>query len=488
MSAQQIDLNYVASPTLAECHKSDDFFRGVRGPIGSGKSVGCIMDLFMRALAQKPNKQGVRKSRWAIVRATYPELKSTTLKTFEDWLPSSICPIKMNEAPITGLLTLPLPDKTLVQAEFLFIALDKPKDLAKLLSLELTGAFLNESKELNKEVLDTVTSRVGRYPSMREGGPSWAGVIADTNAPSSQHWWATLERKPPKGWTFYRQPPALIEDEKHSKGYRPNPEAENIKHLPNGFQYYYNSIGGKAKAWIKAYVLNQFAATMAGKPVYGDLWSTDVHVAKAPLAPVGDEPVIVGLDFGLTPAAIFTQMYRGQLRVLHEIVATRMGLEQFLTMDLMPLIGQTYFDHEVSFVGDPSGVKGSDTDGKSCFDVLVKFGLPAVPAHANSLEPRLGAVRTVLTTMAPGGRPGLLVSPTCMRLIEGFDGGYQFAKMQISGEDRFREKPDKNEYSHPHDALQYACMRHQILAKRAQYSTARSLQDKWLANDSMVGY
>ena len=37
---------------------------------------------------------------------------------------------------------------------------------------------------------------------------------------------------------------------------------------------------------------------------------------------------------------------------------------------------------------------------------------------------------------------------------KGFNGGYRYARVGGSG-NRFHEKPLKNEYSHPHDALQY---------------------------------
>ena len=57
------------------------------------------------------------------------------------------------------------------------------EDVKKLLSLELTGVWVNEAREIPKSIIDAVTMRCGRFPSMREGGPSWSGVICDTNAP-----------------------------------------------------------------------------------------------------------------------------------------------------------------------------------------------------------------------------------------------------------------------------------------------------------------
>ena len=53
------------------------------------------------------------------------------------------------------------------------------------------------------------------------------------------------------------------------------------------------------------------------------------------------------------------------------------------------------------------------------------------------------------------GRPGFLISPECPTLIKGFMNGYQYRRMKVSGEARHEDKPDKNKYSHVHDALQY---------------------------------
>ena len=52
------------------------------------------------------------------------------------------------------------------------------------------------------------------------------------------------------------------------------------------------------------------------------------------------------------------------------------------------------------------------------------------------------------------GKPALLVDRRCTQLIKGFEGGYAYKRMQVSGE-RFDDKPDKNMFSHVHDAAQY---------------------------------
>jgi hypothetical protein len=58
-------------------------------------------------------------------------------------------------------------------------------------------------------------------------------------------------------------------------------------------------------------------------------------------------------------------------------------------------------------------------------------------------------------------------------LRDGFRGDYHYRRMQTS-EERYTEEPEKNEYSHPHDALQYLCTRLQGQRKRASKRRAPS--------------
>ena len=52
-----INFSYKPEGTvLKQFMKSDDFFRGIRGPVGSGKSVACCIEIFRRALLQKKAK------------------------------------------------------------------------------------------------------------------------------------------------------------------------------------------------------------------------------------------------------------------------------------------------------------------------------------------------------------------------------------------------------------------------------------------------
>jgi len=44
-------------------------------------------------------------------------------------------------------------------------------------------------------------------------------------------------------------------------------------------------------------------------------------------------------------------------------------------------------------------------------------------------------------------------------LRKGFINGYVFKRMSITGDERYQDKPNKNKYSHPHDAQHYGLMK-----------------------------
>lgn len=443
----------------------DSFFTGLRGPVGSGKSVSCCMKIFKLAMNQMPSKRDrVRRTRWAVVRNTYPQLKTTTIKTWLDWFPEHHFGKFSWTVPYTHMIKFGD-----VEAEIIFLALDRPEDIRKLLSLELTGVWINEAREVSKEIVDACTMRVGRYPAMRDGGPSWFGIINDTNAPEDDHWWPIMageapapdwmseEEKlmlvKPDGWNFYTQPPAMVE-EKNEAGaiidYRMNEQAENLINLEP--QYYPSIIQGKEKSWIDVYVMNRLGSTRDGKPVY-PMYTPETHTLKEPAEPVNGIEVWIGIDFGLTPAACYAQNINGRWYVLREVVTHDMGIIRFSEM-LVRDMAAHFPNNPFRVFGDPSGDYRSSNDETTPFQILRSHGITCYPAPTNDPVIRIEAVANVLNRMVDGS-PGFLINPECKTLIKGFVHGYQYRRMRVAGEARYEDKPSKNKFSHVHDALQY---------------------------------
>lgn len=404
---------------------------------------------------------------------TYGELRSTTIKTWQAWVPDHVMPLAY-DAPIRGVWQKRLEDGTTMELEILFLALDRPDHVRKLLSLELTGAWLNEAREIPKQILDGLTGRVNRFPSLAEGGFNWSGIIMDTNPPDTDHWWYRLaEEETPQGWAFFSQPPALTYTPE--LGWQPNPQAENIEHLTTGYDYYLKAVQGKTMEWCKVYIQGLYGSVMDGKPIFSE-YNDDIH--SRPILDVYDNlPLIIGVDFGLTPAAVICQRsVRGQLRALSEVVSDGMGIRQFTRDVLRPHLQAKFPGMSITMPCDPAGAQRAQTDERTCFDELVAAGFKPVAARTNSFLPRREAVAGFLTRMTDG-EPGFLLSQEgCPVVRRGFLGGYKFRRVQVAGEERYHDVPDKNKFSHPMDALQYAALEAEGgVAKVVNLSRARTI-------------
>ena len=457
------EFNYKApGKVVKEFLKDDSFFRGLRGPVGSGKSVSCCIEVFRKALKQEPSPDGKRKSRWAVIRNTNPQLKTTTIKTWLDWFPETTFGNFAYSVPFTHKIHFHD-----VELEVIFLALDRPEDVKKLLSLELTGVWINEAREIPKSIVDACTMRVGRFPSMKDGGPSWYGVIADTNAPDEDHWWSIMSGEvpapdhmseeeslmllKPDNWKFFVQPQGMLEIKVNDKikAYELNKDAENIQNVTP--EYYSNIIRGKSKSWIDVYVLNRLGTIEDGKVVYPS-FREDVHIADEdiPFAPV---TVYIGLDFGLTPSAVFGQkLPDGRWILLHELVCFDIGTVKFGEL-LKHEIIKHCSQNDLKIFGDPAGDFRAQTDETTPFQILRQQGIQAFPAPSNDVGLRIESVEVSLNRMVDG-KPGFLMNKSCNQLRKGFLGGYHYRRIQTAGE-RYDDKPNKNKYSHVHDALQY---------------------------------
>lgn len=434
--------NYKASKTITRFHKCDDLVRLLLGPFGSGKSVGCVMDLMMRASNQKPDIYGNRNTKWAIIRNTYRELSDTTMKTFFLWVPKHIG--EWSEKNMTFTFTKKLPDGTTLNAEFLFRALDKPDDAKKLLSLDLTGAWVNELKELPLEIFAPLIGRCGRYPLMSLGGPSWYGVIADTNPPDMDHWiYKMFEEERPEKHTIFKQPSGLSD------------EAENVENLPEG--YYRNMTYGRDKEWINVFVHGNYGFIMDGKPIYPE-YKDDIHFDDDLIELNPKLTLYIGLDFGLTPAAAIGQISpTGRLELVDELVWEG-GAKNFCKALKQKLNTEYRGFDKIEVWGDPSGDERVQTDEKTPFMILEEEGIVAYPTYTNDYIIRREVMAERMQVLDFSGRPAFAVGPKAKTIRKGLSGGYKYKRMQVSGEARYMDKPNKNKYSHICEAAQYLAL------------------------------
>ena len=332
-----------------------------------------------------------------------------------------------------------------VESDWLMLPLDSEQNIARLLSLELTFAWVSEAREIDPELVRNALSRCGRFPALNRGGATRYGLIAESNSfRTDSPWYELLEENLPGNWEYFVQPSAI------------SPDADWLQYLPA--DYYVDLIESNTPEWVEQYVENKYGESLDGQAVYKYSFIKDFHVAKDTLKPIPTLPLIVGMDFARWPAAIICQLDpRGRLLILDELQHENLGVEKFTAEHVMPLLAaEKYRSCPHYIVGDPSGVSRSQIGEESVFDALRRLGLPAYPAMTNNIQPRLRAVEKHLIQQRDGG-PALLIDPSCKILIAGFVSRYRYKKRTTGEIDD--TKPDKKRpWADVHDALQYACL------------------------------
>jgi hypothetical protein len=372
-----------------------------------------------------------------VIRNTFGQLEDTTIRTAHMWLPPQHFG-KYNKVEHNYLV------KGFEGAEFeiMFRALDRPDQVSNLLSLEVTGAWINEAREVPWAIMDAVQGRIEQYPSKAMGGCSWAGLFMDTNPPDTDSDWFRFfeETKHPEWFAKqFVQPSGL------------SAEAENIPNLPNP-NYYKLLAEGKKPEYINVYIHGNYGFVVDGKPVYNE-YSDTLH--RREVDPVPGVAVIRSFDFGLTPACCFSQLLPdGRWLVFDEMTATSMGFDQF-SDDVLEHCRRS-FKGDVKFedYADPAGAQRAQTDKRTCFDIAETKGIHMEPSEQDPVL-RMESVRKPLRTLI-GGEPQFILHPRCKTIRKGFLGGYNLRRIQVAGPERYASRPDKGPLSHIMNALEYA--------------------------------
>lgn len=164
----------------------------------------------------------------------------------------------------------------------------------------------------------------------------------------------------------------------------------------------------------------------------------------------GVRPIIIGMDLGLTPAALFMQSDpRGRALILAEAVSFDMGVQRFVRTILKPLIYEKFSGSPILVVVDPAGTQRAQTDERSAVDIIKAEGLRVMPAKTNNVSARLSAVDDYLMRHVDG-ESAFLVDPGCRYLKSAMMGGYRFHPKNGNIE--------KNKHSHVAEALQYGML------------------------------
>lgn len=455
--------NYNPLPTLELFHQSSAQIRCIVGPVGSGKTSAAAMECCYYLPFYLFKKYGIKHTRGVVVRNTYSELMDTTMHTVFEWFPWG----KNNENKKTFHMNY----ENGIGIEVLYRSCDNPDDIKKFKSLEVTWYWIDESIEVADEIKRMLKNRIGRYPSQndaiemykRNSGPipkEWfidgretvpisRYGIETTNPPDVEHptysefRWVTpipgpLPEKPPlENHVGFWQPPY-----------------ENVVNLRPG---YYDDLKNDYRDnqdWAEMYVLGHPGVIVRGKLVYAN-FRRDIHVAKEPLIWNGGVLFRGWDNSGNTPAALVTYVPTvGRWHILREFTTDRDGIVDF-TRHVVESCNMQFPRAKYVDWGDPAGAnKFSKKEGGFTSNAQLMFETAKVEVLSSdqNFTARVQAIDQQL-----GQIDGVLIDPSCTRLINGFLGGYCYPLMGSTGE--YNNKPEKNRFSHVHDAGQYIAVK-----------------------------
>lgn len=458
-------------PVASAFYSDNSEVAAILGPVGSAKSTAAACRLVRHAYEQAPHN-GIRYSRFAIVRNTGPQLVDTTIKTWLKLFPEAQFGKFSTTSKTHRWRFRPEGSKYLIDTEWIFRALDDEDDVANLLSLEVTGMWMNEMREINSTIFAHAGRRCGRFPGADMGGCSWRGIIGDTNP-----WSATSDfhemfvANPRDGYAFFRQPGGM------------DPEAENLENLEQtqetlkltwndtkrreqGRTYYINALRDYNKTDGAMYVHSQYGMDRTGKPVF-EAYDDNLHCREKNILLSRDNsksppyaPVYLGWDnTGRNPAVVVAQKSEdGQWCAQYELAADGMGMRAF-SAEVKRWLSEIIPNYRIiKITCDPAGkAKGADDLDMRMLIVLQFPGVPVLNARTNDPATRIEAVDGALRrSILPGGEPALIISKRCKILRSACLSKYHFRKMKLAGSDRYTETPEKiTPYADVADALQY---------------------------------
>jgi hypothetical protein len=287
------------------------------------------------AKLQAPQHDGIRRTRAVVVRNTMPQLRDTTITSWNYWF-------KDGEAGTWHASRSSFVfGSVMSRCEVLFRPLDTAQDVARVLSLEVTFALLDEFVQIPREIVDALSARLGRFPASKDGGATNWGMWGSSNPDTEDNWWFDYLHANPSV-EMVRNVLAdddaadmkrIIEGQGDANGkyfIQPSglsPAAENIENLPGKRAYYTNQIKGKSDAWIKQFVEAEWGYSIAGKPVIPDLQGRPSRLAKSKLLWNPQLPLVIGLDPGSGGSALIIgqEDHHGRLLVLGELVQAGSG-------------------------------------------------------------------------------------------------------------------------------------------------------------------
>ena len=467
------------APTLKRALNSSSLVKVVQGPVESGKTFWLIMSIYKDMCNMPRCLDGIRRSRYLIVRSTQGELERGIMRSWKDIFKEEIY------GEVTGKMPAIHKLKFLdVECEVEFFAFenDSVEVLKKLRSTEYTGAACNEAQYQSLRQVLAIRQRTGRYPRAVDC-PEWdrkRRLWIDMNAPPLNDHWALYMRgdipfpadfsedqkrqlRCPDDWEFFVQPPAvkpIYNEFGNISDFEIHPDIENLPWQDEEAILSMCQTGDLDD--IKRDYMNQVVQMKSGKPRYPN-FKRDWHVNNGQLKPVKDVPIILGWDPGKYGALTFWQRVNEQWRCCHEVNARSnprfQSADKFI--DEVIRILSTYYpwyrEAGITCWSDPFGSRDTISPEFTFWNIARQKGLMFNSPAAKDSPSLRHETGTKMVTGGNMGNPKIMICPIgAPTLVDAMDGGCVMQTIRRAGEMVTQDKMLKNKHADIVESAEYA--------------------------------
>ena len=316
-------------------------------------------------------------------------------------------------------------------AVILFRPLDEAESKYK--SLEIAAFGIDEASEVPVEAAMMLKARC------RQKGYPHIGFIA-SNPTGRDHWlykWFEEEKRP--GTIIFR-----------------TNTFENRDNLPPN--YIENLRSMYPEDWIRRYIEGEWGELLQGRRPVFPTFQTTVHCG--PSFWYKDKPVFVGVDFGWHCPGVVWAQFDDEMRMqIHRCWAPKEINVYTLCEGIKKRCDVWFPNGKFEYFCGHDGRQKKDTGDKASAEVMKSYGMtPHI--RFTHIDRGLTIIRNLLD-LRDDDRPGLVIDPINIRMIEGFLGGYYYAPVKSedlkgSMEPPIKETPIKNGIYDPlFDAFRY---------------------------------
>lgn len=468
------------------------------GPVGSAKTTtGAMKCLQVTALQHPSTKDGVKRALIVAIRMNYRRMHDTLIASYKKMFLEATEEMGIQgDGVYSGVKDGKLDhffawtdDKGQKHEMTVKFRAFQDTDIESFIrGFEPTAFWLNEADELPNDCLGLLFQRAGRAfvderPDEKTAPPvAYCKIFGDLNMPDEDSWFyndlylPAKEGKKP-GVVIFEQP----------SGFSPN--AENLSILRRINPNYYQDMAARMEKWqVRRFIENRVGLSRHGEPVYPAF--SDRHFSAPGMAPAPRRKLVIGVDQGLTPAAIITQLDAdGALLVHHELTtppheiygAEEFGrdLAQILLDQYRPYCGKGGFEFVIDRAAKNRESDERDFVKRFMAGVLSRLSsCPVTLCSSHSPNALHDAVNYFLRVTTRHGQPGMQVHPRCMMIRRGGISGYRLRKVKRT-DGAIVYNQDKNEYSHPWNALEFAAARHRA---------GGLMREEFGANGGLSGY